>query len=290
MLSGYVLTRTYHARFAQGLSAGKFMQIRVKRLWPVIAIGTSIGLFSQVDVLSSGEAFTFLMMGLAFMPYLMGDAVFPLNGAIWSIFFELFANILHATIYARVSSKVLLAVAVSMAAVMAVSTAYMGTFDLGSWGGNFSFGFARVILSYSIGCWLCLILKDWRPVGVSIWIGPIVLVSLILVGSTPGKGGWWFDFAFVTIACPMILIAGLGGAGSANRLGKLFGELSFPLYAIHVPVIFIVGMLGLHWLAAIIIALVVAVIVGLLTGNGTSLTTDLTTSIIPRAQTGRRIA
>jgi peptidoglycan/LPS O-acetylase OafA/YrhL len=115
-------------------------------------------------------------------------------------------------------------------------------------------------------------------------------VALILAGSTIGKAGWWFDFVFVTLACPMILIAGLGGAGSGNRLGKLFGDLSFPLYAIHVPVIFIVGMLGLHWLAAIVMALVVAVIVGLLTGNGTSLTTYLTTRIIPRAQAGRRIA
>lgn len=42
-LSGYVTARTYEARLGRDLSAGGFLAARLRRLWPVMAVGALLG-------------------------------------------------------------------------------------------------------------------------------------------------------------------------------------------------------------------------------------------------------
>ena len=46
MLSGYVLARTFDRRLESDLSAMDFLVIRLRRLWPVMAVGALLGLVS----------------------------------------------------------------------------------------------------------------------------------------------------------------------------------------------------------------------------------------------------
>lgn len=89
MLSGFVLTRTYQPRFAAGLGAARFMSLRFKRLWPTIAVGAVFGLISAIGAYTPEKLALLFAMNLALVPYIFGGgkaAVFPLNGAFWSVF------------------------------------------------------------------------------------------------------------------------------------------------------------------------------------------------------------
>lgn len=249
MLSGFVLTRTYHQRFRTGLSATRFMSLRIRRLWPTIAIGAVFGLISVIGIYAPETLALFFFMNLALVPYLSGSGkavVFPLNGAVWSILFELVANFFHAKVLAGMSRKWMIALLIAMAVVMITVAAQMNSFEVGAWGGNFIAGFPRVMLSYIMGCLLYLSFGDPARFGVPAFAAPALLTTALITGSHIG-GGWRFDAIFVILVCPVVLIAGLGQSASAYRLQRLIGDLSFPLYAVHVPILFMLSRVGFPW-------------------------------------------
>jgi len=151
MLSGYVLTRTYHGRFLSGLGTGSFMLARLARLWPTIAVGMGLGFLAVIDDLATHRAVTMLASGLALVPMLSVKAVFPLNVVLWSIFFELFANLVHAGVLWRVTRKVILILAVALVPVMAWVGVERGNLDVGAQSYWFATGVPRVMFSYLIG-------------------------------------------------------------------------------------------------------------------------------------------
>src|SRR5262245_61697811 len=57
MISGYVMARTYEGRLGNSLSAVQFLWIRIKRLWPTMAVGTTIGAFLMVGKLAPVDFF-----------------------------------------------------------------------------------------------------------------------------------------------------------------------------------------------------------------------------------------
>lgn len=269
MLSGFVLTRTYQSRMASGeLGTVRFLTIRVKRLWPTVGIGAVLGALGGLPYHAPGEVGLYLALNLALLPYLLGGPLFPLNGAFWSIFFELTANICHAAGLARVRRAVLAGLVVTMAAVMTVvavqldQPGYGGGWDVGSLGGNFVAGFPRVILSYCIGMLLFLSWGDRPHVRVPTWAAPIALPGVLLLGGMV-EGGWPFDAAFVLVACPAILLMGLASAAPATRFARWLGDLSFPLYALHIPVFLLLPFMGLPWFAGPPLAIAIANLTGL---------------------------
>lgn len=264
MLSGFVLTRTYHQRFLAGLGTGRFMALRLKRLWPTIVIGAVCGLISQIDGYPPQDLALFFVMNLALLPYLAGGVVFPLNGVIWSILFELVANFFHAKALVRISQTALLLLALAMAIVMVMAVVKLesfgaGSWDVGSWKGNFAAGLPRVILSYVIGCLLYLRFGDQAQLGLPPWVPPVLLPAALVAGWQI-DGGWRFDLIFVLLVCPAVLMAGLASSGSIRWLQRMAGDLSFPLYAVHLPILFLVAQAGLPWFAGPPVALLAAVI------------------------------
>lgn len=254
MLSGLVLTRTYHQRFQEGLGAAAFMALRLRRLWPTVAIGAVLGLASQLSIYEPDQLVWFFVMNLALVPYLAGGVVFPLNGVIWSIWFELVANFIHARGLARLSQAALLALALAMAALMVacvvkLETLGAGTWDTGSWQGNFAAGLPRVLLSYVIGSLLFLRFGDRPRWNVSGVVAPILLAGgLFLSGWL--EGSWVVDAVFVIVLCPLIVLMGMTQIERGRWIGRVAGDLSFPLYAVHVPVFILVAQAGLPWIAA----------------------------------------
>ncbi len=259
MLSGFVLTRTYHTRFQAGLGTLVFMRLRLRRLWPTVALGAVLGLISQWHIYPPQDLALFLALNLALLPFLAGGVVFPLNGVIWSIFFELVANAFHARVLARMSHVALGAVAAAMGAIMVIAVLKLqsfgaGTWDVGSWQGNFVAGLPRVMLSYVIGSLLCLKFGDRGLAGTPPWLAPVLLPFAMIAGWQV-EGGWGFDFLFVLLACPVILMAGLTRMPQARAIERWAGDLSFPLYAVHVPILLLASQGGLPWYAGIILAI-----------------------------------
>ena len=263
MLSGYVMARTYEPRLAQGLGAARFFMARYRRIWPTMLVGAVLG----VPILAAragdpGQFGPVFVANLALLPFPFDDELFALNVPAWSIFYELFANYVHGTFVWRWRSSAILAAIVATAVLVAIAAAAHGDIDLGARPATFFAGFVRALFAYLIG----IVLWRWwqdRPVWPVPALPAIAAMPLIVMGmSVLGFTSWPFDFVFVLVVCPVLIAGGLRSSGT-SRLAVLSGLLSFPLYAVHYPVLllgksFELGPLG-SALAALGVALAVVV-------------------------------
>ena len=167
---------------------------------------------------------------------------FPANPPTWSILAELAANALHALIFVRLSNRSL---AITAAACLASLMLVAPDMNQGILTAELVPGLLRVGFSYAVGMLL------WRVAGDGARVSPaaalIALPALLLIGS---RLGGWYDFVFVALACPLILLGCLG----QSKLGSYLGPLSFPLYAVHYPVAnLVIDRGGSTWLAFLVV-------------------------------------
>jgi peptidoglycan/LPS O-acetylase OafA/YrhL len=69
-----------------------------------------------------------------------------------------------------------------------------------------------------------------------------------------GWTGWIFDVLFVVVACPLIIAGGMRLCG-APRWAYWAGMLSFPLFAVHMPILQTASEFGLSYLVGGALAL-----------------------------------
>lgn len=259
MLSGYVLARTYEARLRDGLGAVRFTISRYRRLFPMAALGAVLALLvAWLEVAPEGRlglaTWGGFITALLFLPY-PAASMFPVNGPRWSLFAELLANLLHAAGLARMSVRQL---AILVAAMM-VALVFMAA-DLGDWpypGRAHSFvpGLLRIMVSYCIGIllWRCV---GERPV-IRLRLGFLCLgmVGMIYLGGLINPV--LFGPFFVLLVSPVLI---LGGATcrigcKAERWCSAAGAMSYPVYAIHWPLVGLAVMAGLGGPAIEVLAL-----------------------------------
>jgi peptidoglycan/LPS O-acetylase OafA/YrhL len=246
VLSGYVMARTYEGDFP---GAATFLWMRFKRFWPTVQVGSALGLLilawrGQLDVAG-------VLLALAIVPNPWTMWAFPFNPPAWSLFLELTANYVHGFI-ARVPTW-LLTVAVVAFAVVNMPFAYVHGGNIG--GPEFHSllpGLARVGFGYILG----IVLFRWwhdRPPVRPYWRVTALLLPLLL-----GLGQfWWFDFFFVAVACPVLVAGGLAWDAT---WGRTVGSISFPLYAVHYPIVEGAVRAGLPWWVASAAALGLAAV------------------------------
>lgn len=246
VLSGYVMARTYEGDFPR---AAAFLWMRFKRFWPTVQIGSLLGLAVLAWRGQLDAAGIVLALVMAPNPWTMW--AFPLNPPAWSLFLELTANYVHGFL-ARVPTGALTA-AVAVCAVVTMPFAYIHGGNIG--GPEFHSlpaGLARVGFGYLLGVVLFRRWRDRPPVR------PYWLVTALLLPLLLGLGRfWWFDFAFVALACPLLIAGGL--AWDARRGGSL-GALSFPLYAVHYPIVEGASRAGIPWPVAAAASLALAAV------------------------------
>lgn len=224
ILSGYVIARMLSLR---PMGASELIWARYRRFWPVMAVGTAIGLLAfVVDNRSLPDALT-LLGGLAMIPVLTNGFIFALNPPAWSIFFELFANVVHAFVRKRPWPFIWLIALTTMAV-----SKDMGA---GPTPEDFLGGFGRVLVSYAMGVLLFEWWRDEPPIKLPPWWSGLMLLLLLPISST------WFYYGFVFIACPLMMASALRWQ---PRWGTFVGDLSFPLYAVHYPVLLLLHQLG----------------------------------------------
>jgi peptidoglycan/LPS O-acetylase OafA/YrhL len=243
LLSGFVLGIAYEPKLRGGLPAWKFMALRARRLWPVMAVGAVIGLvpFAIAGVLP--QALALLPLTLLLIPTFRGHyPVFPLNNPQWSLLLELAANAFHALVLARLPTRWLAAVVASAGVALVVAIAWVGRNTLGSMGDNFALGLVRVLFCY--GCGLILA-RLWLADALPAWLrwrwSYAVLAPLALVASLPF---WPIPKAVGDVAVTILLLptcfALTVQAKLPPRMDPLFdglGLLSYPLYAVHMPIL-----------------------------------------------------
>ncbi|MEE4199140.1 acyltransferase family protein [Erythrobacter sp.] len=258
MLSGFVMARSYEARLRDGaISPLAFAKMRFKRLWPVMAVGAALGLNVAIAV-AGVSADLFVAFGFALL-MLPGSLTVPylLNLPAWSIFYELLANVLHGAWFARLGNRALNIM------LALCGAAFVASFEVT--------GFPRILhetdlamqvavvfralVSYLIGVLMFRRFGDCAPVAVPLAAGAVLLVGYIALVSLYPFPFW--PVPFVALVAPLALMAGLDRR-APPRLGHMLGEISFPLYAVHYPIITAVALAGLGAGTALVASLSVA--------------------------------
>ena len=246
MLSGFLMAYAQETRVKD--PAG-FMAKRYLRLWPTMALGGVIGLPRLfIKSASLGGFFATAIANLALLPAWWGKFVFALNIPVWTIFYELVANTLHVFVLRHLRLWAIVGGIILLAPAMAWIGSEWGSFDVGAKPGDFFAGLPRILFAYLIGTALGRIWRDGSPLPVP---------SLLAIPAMPIilAAGWWFkidqswhfDFLFTAIACPLMIAGGLR-LTRFHRAAGLLGQLSFPLFAVQMPILEGMQLLGFgYW-------------------------------------------
>lgn len=266
MLSGFVVGYAYDERMAKGaspriaLSFWGFIKRRLIRLHPVVVVAATAGLLGFLFDPNVGTAQT---VGIAISPaklaliyflslFLLPTPVLPntfgethsINGPSWTLFQEYLANVLYG-LFAHRLKRGLHIVLLIAAAIALLLTA--NRFDLLGWGWSWQttwVGYVRLAYPFLMGLLLYrLNLKLKVP-------APYLVCSIILVAvfASPvmSRYNGLYEAGCVIVLFPFVLMMGAGierMSGWLGRLCRFTGQLSYPLYIIHYPLIYVFG----HW-------------------------------------------
>ena len=267
LLSGFVLTLAAEDRMNASGGALRFLLARFARLWPVIAIGALTG--ALLRMIETGQSVRMLLVqAMLLVPNVRHDGlIFPLNGPHWSMMLEVLANIAHALVIRRLSDRMVLAVAGLGGMALAMAIFLVGSATFGPDSSNWWLGFARIGFSYPFGVWLARRRKNASPASIqtssgSYWFLALTLplAALMVLPALPLNTAVGDALVILLVFPPLLWLA--ASATPPARAGKWLGAaglLSFPLYAVHLPILEYVGTLHLG-LAGPVIAVAAALL------------------------------
>ncbi|MBU6269000.1 MAG: acyltransferase [Sphingomonadales bacterium] len=238
MLTGFLMARVQEARLDGGLAPLGFLGNRYRRLWPMMAAGALLGMPMQWLRAHGaiGDFAEVITLNLLLLPVFDHPFVFPVNIPAWTIFYDLFAVACHVLGLRHLRRWWLpLAIALLAPAEVWIALHWHGV-DVGAKPATFVAGAVRIVFAYMIGMALA---RWWRdgpalpvPAIPAILAMPVVLVA----GWYFDLGGAWFDLGFVVLVAPLMIAGGLRLRRFGAQAGWL-GQLSFPLFALQMPVL-----------------------------------------------------
>ncbi len=263
MLSGFLMAYAQEAKITEPAA---FIARRYKRLWPTMALGGIIGLPRlYLKSPSRAEFIATAAANLALLPAPWAKFVFALNIPAWTIFYELVANALHVLIFRRLKLWAIGAGIALLAPVMVWIGVAWNTFDVGAKPGDFLAGLPRILFAYLIGIALGRMWRNGPPIAAPPLLAIPAMPAILAAGWWLGiDRSWLFDFLFTVIACPLMIAGGLRLA-SFHRAAGLLGRLSFPLFAVQMPILEGTRMLGFNGWAGGFSALAGGIAAALLT-------------------------
>jgi len=267
LLSGFVLTLAFEPKFAAGtLGTRDFARVRIRRFLPMIVLGAVLGAVGyQLHAHDLAATAVALVAAILIVPLPVSGMIFPVNTPQWSLLMELLANALHAAILHRLSSTCLLMAAAMCALGMAWGVADAGTGDLGANGNDFQVALMRTGFSYIMGMIMARSFSRTRPAGLLDWRLALALpLGVVIALAFLPLSVWVGDVLTIVFVFPLlfrIVAITVPPRRMEATLGWL-GSLSFPLYAIHVPVLLIwTGLGGTNRIDAIPAIVLLAIVV-----------------------------
>lgn len=250
MLSGFVIAHAYERALISGAMSFKdYFRVRMIRLYPIIVMGAVLSVAAAAFTMSLAPghlSLLFAMQALLIPTLVAFTNIFPLNGPYWSMFFELFVNFAHAAIAKHVTLARLWVVTVLSAMALVACAFVYGKLDIGWDPIHFLGGFPRAIFSFVVG----ILLYRYHATGGlplprvnAVWLfGVLVLVMWMPMPQWP-----WLIIAYDIVAALLIyplIMAFAVNAYTPPRLVPLFtwlGLISYPLYALHMPILDMLG-------------------------------------------------
>lgn len=255
LLSGFVIAAAYERRLESGMTLPAFARIRLIRLYPLILLGLLLGVAWPLVRITSGDpgaaGLGAVLMSFARSLLLLppvgkdpvGVGLFPLNGPMWSLAFELAVNFAYVLLVRRLTLPVLAAIVAVSAALVAYLPFGPGL-DSGSELVDFIWGFPRTAFGFFGGVLLFRLRAAGRlpSTGAPAWALALAITVIFFV---PNSRPWTpaFQLFCVFLAFPAVLVLGANAAVSPgwDAASRLSGGLSYPIYALHYPLLIIVG-------------------------------------------------
>lgn len=248
-LSGFVIAYAYDSRLPE-IGLASFFKLRLIRLHPLVVIGTIWGMiaflldpFSDLWMKYSDKLWLMFIASSLMIPYpLVRERYFNnfhLNAPAWSLFWEYVANIVYAVILIRAGKKVLW-VLVAVGAVTLVYEAHHATnLSVGWAGDNFWGGGIRAFFSFTAGI---LVYRSGYIIQSKLgFLVTAVLLTIPFIVPYSAPYNWIIEPLIVIFYFPLLVAVGAGTVAGprAHKLCELSGNISYPLYMIHYPFIWI---------------------------------------------------
>jgi peptidoglycan/LPS O-acetylase OafA/YrhL len=177
------------------------------------------------------------------------DEIHPLNGPAWSLFYEYVANIAYALVLRRLSRRALV-VLLLLAAALLLEVALLGERRdlIGGWSldaAGVHIGLARLCYPFLAGMLLMRSGKRLRVRHAFALCSLLLVLALALPRMGDTLHHWSngiYDAACVLLLFPLIVAVGAGQQlveGRSLQVARFFGDLSFPLYITHYPLIYL---------------------------------------------------
>ncbi len=272
VLSGFVIGYAYDGRWKgrQGgwMTTWDFYKRRLIRLHPLVILGTIFGVIGFAITgrhTWTGETTSWLWTLLAMLttffliPAAPGsrldvrgnNELYSLNGPFWSLLCEYVGNVLYALWLRRLSTR-------TLGAVVCITGALVAAYAIGNGSGHGHLGVGWTMSDYylpagllvmsfcfSVGLWMSRVFRPAKIRGAFWWCGAVVVV----VTGMPHFASLeqpWINGVYETVCIlglfPLIVWLGASGETTdrhSTRICNFCGDISYPLYAVHYPLMYI---------------------------------------------------
>lgn len=263
LLSGFVIGYAYDDRWTR-MTLKDFVKVRLIRLQPMVVLGMIIGavffyfqassLWPTISQVPVWQMLLVMVIGFTLLPVPVSmdirgwHEMHPLDGPAWSLFFEYIANLLYA-LGVRKFSNTALAVLVFLAgaALLHFTVTSPAGDVIGGWSlepAQLRIGFTRLMYPFFAGLLLSRVANLGTIKNAFLWCS----LLLLLVLAFPRVGGaehvWLnglYDSLSIILVFPLVVWLGASGqiAGKgAARLCTFLGNISYPIYITHYPLIY----------------------------------------------------
>jgi peptidoglycan/LPS O-acetylase OafA/YrhL len=258
-LSGYVIGYAYDDRWAN-MSLKAFSLRRLIRLHPLIILGMVVGavlfypsaspkLFKLIDGTPVWQVVVLMFYGFTLIPLspkydIRGwSEMHPLNGPAWTLFFEYIGNILYALVLRRLPNLVLsmFTILAAAATIHLALTSPSGTI-VGGWSIEpiqLRIGFTRLMYPFLIGLLLSRTVKPGK-INQAFLLSSLMIFTIMACPRIGGNG--LYEAFSVIFLFPLIVYIGASGEVKgkfAKKACRFLGEISYPIYITHYPLIYI---------------------------------------------------
>ena len=268
-LSGFVIGHAYDRRWAT-MTLAQFARLRLIRLHPMVVVAVIEGLAAYLirpwhgpaPTASAGQLAITFLAGVLVLPWRTlperGDDTHSLDGPTWTLFQEYLGNIAYALVLRRLSLWALAALLLPAGALLVYGGMHYGTLSKGFGWDGFWMAPVRLAFPFITGLLLYRVIDRLprRRIGiVPLGLVLVIVFALPVIGAAGHRDGQGlvvgpaghaamnglFEALIVMLGFPALILLGAHSSGAArvNRACATLGRLSYPLYIIHYPFVYL---------------------------------------------------
>jgi len=261
LLSGFVISYAYDDRWSS-MTTGNFFAKRIERLQPMVILGMLIGallfylgdsaFFPEIHNIPLWQVLAVMLIGFTLIPLppqadirQWDGEMYPLNGAAWSLFYEYIANIAYALFLRRASTRILFILAIVTGSYLSYHAITHGDL-IGGWSltsKEIHNGLVRLSFPFIAGMLMArtITIKKFSN---RFLLSSLLLSAILIFPRIGGEDFKWINGLYealaVTVLFPLVIY--LGASAKVGKYGsfcKTLGDLSYPLYITHIPLVYI---------------------------------------------------